>query len=207
MPHVGLLLNKPTLTFDNGEFGSKGWRLSFKSELANAWHQQVELTTDDKFEDLDGTVAFEDADGSEAYKGHGKGSLTFWKGRDDPIDGRPPAYLATIRMPSTDLARLTQTIIDGLPLRSVNIDVPIEYGWQPDGSGKKWDNAANPAVAIEGYRLFFGEAEEEEVLPDPPETAIDHTPKILAELRNVGRTLNYLLYAVIAGAVLIAWSH
>jgi hypothetical protein len=109
-------------------------------------------------------------------------------------------------MPGADLARLTQTMIDGMPLRSVNIEVPIEYGWQPDGSGKKWDNVASPAVEIEGYRLFFGESGEEEVLPDPPEAADDPIPRILAELRNVGRSLNYLLYAVIAAAVLVAWS-
>ncbi|MDX3885399.1 MAG: hypothetical protein QHC65_13320 [Sphingomonas sp.] len=193
------------MTYDNSPFGSNGWRLSFKSQLANAWHQRVELTTEEKFVDLDGTVAFQDADTTEAYHGHQKGSLTYWKGHDDIIQGTPPSYLVNIRLPGADLARLTQTVVDGMPLQSVNIEVPIEYGWEPDGSGKKWDNTANPAVEIESYHLFFDQPEEEEIVPDPPEETIDPHAKILTEVRAIARTSRHVLYAFIAAVVALLW--
>lgn len=121
--------------------------------------------------------------------------------------GTPPSWLVTIRLPGPDLERLIESVTNGLPLRSANIEVPIEHGWQPDGSGKKWDNAAHPLVAIESYRLFFGEPEVEELIPDVIETdpAFQTEMKILKEIGSVAQNTRYILFGVLAAIILLLW--
>jgi hypothetical protein len=208
MAHVGLIVSKPQVTYRDLEYGHEGWRLSFSAKLANSWVQEIELSSGHEFNSLEGTVAFEN-DAKEAYEGHAKGSLTFWEGSDDAISPRPASYLATIRFPAVDLERLMKTLADGLPLRSVNVHIGsgMKYGWQPDGSGKNWDNVANPALEITGYTLYFGEADEEEdeeeVVSDLPDLEIKTDVKVLEAVREVSRNTTHLLYAIIALGFLI----
>jgi hypothetical protein len=197
MPTVSLLIRDPKLTYTNDEFNPGSWRLSFRADLANGYRQHVDLTSDERtMADLDGTVAFE-PDTTEAYMGFEKGSLTYWKGSSDDIHPNPPNYLATLRMPQDDLTSLMKTIADGLPLMSVNISVDdMEYGWEPDGSGKKWDNATKPKIEITGYRLFFGQRDEDDEVHQAVEP-VDQTPeRVLSAIRDVGSRVSYLLYAI-----------
>jgi len=212
MPSIELVVRDPQVTLRDFLSVPEGWRLTYKAGLANAWTQSVDLTTDHDFNDLEGTVAFEDADAREPYKGFAKGSLSYWKGSDDVIFPRPASWLATIRLPSVDLERLMKTVADGLPLASVNIDLDseaegIKNGWEPDGSGKKWDNAAHPALEITGFSLYFGRPQEEELVPDPPEPEIKTDVKVLEAVRAVARNTTYLIYAIIGLAVVIVWRH
>ena len=210
MPSIGLVVRDPQVTFRDFHTAPEGWRFTFKAGLANSWTQSVELTTDHDFNNLDGTVAFEDAGTRDPYMGFAKGSLSFWEGSSDIISPQPPSYLATIRLPSADLERLMRTVADGLPLASINIDLDgsgegIKYGWEPDGSGKKWDNAAHPALEIKGFSLYFGRPQEEELVPDPPEPEIKTDVKVLEAVREVARNTSYLIYAIIGLAAVMVW--
>ncbi|MGJ3646946.1 hypothetical protein ACLB0R_00555 [Sphingomonas sp. GlSt437] len=200
---MDLVTSKPTLNFNNGAFGVNGWRLSFTSELADAWHQEVELTSGERLNDLNGTIVFENADTSEPHMGWAKGSLTYWEGRDDLIDGRAASYLITIRLSNDDLTRLTQSIMTGMLLKKVNIDVPIEYGWQPDGSGKKWDNLAKPRVEIEGYSLILAKLDCEASVADPGEIKDDLKSSQLMDLQRISKTVAYILYALVIVLVVL----
>jgi len=153
MPNVGFILSEPQVTYWDEEYGSDGWRLGFEANLANSYRQHVDLTTDEgDLRNIDGAVSFEPIS-RQAYMGFEKGAMTYWKGFDDV----PPKYLVTLRLPDGELARLMKTIADGSPLLSVNVAVDdMEYGWEPDGSGMKWDNVAKCAIEVKGYRLFFG---------------------------------------------------
>lgn len=199
MPSIGFILGKPQVTFDGSEYGVGGWRLCYDAELANSYHQHVEITTEEgDLQNLKGTIGFEPKS-SPAYMGFEKGSLTYWKGDDDDIDPLPSSYLVTIRMNDDDLARVNDVIASGIPLLSVNISLAydgMELVPAPDGSKKKWDTAAKPALEITGYRLSFGKPEEEEVVPDPPEPAVETDVKILTALRDMKQTFRYILFAL-----------
>jgi len=206
MPSIGLAVSNPVVTYSGNSYGGRGgWRLSFEGVLADSLSHHVDLTTEEKeFSNLAGTVAFEEADGKEPCEGFVKDALTYWKAINDSLDPQPASWLATIHMPSKDLQRLLKTIADSLPLRSVNIDADgLEFGWEPDGSGKKWDNAATPALAIKGYRLFFGSPEKQEILPDPPEPEIQTDLWMLTEAREARKSISYLTYAVIGLIVVL----
>lgn len=205
MPNVGLKVVNPSMTLSHHDQGTKTWRLSFEASLANGWRQSVELTTDHKFEELNGTVDFETTE-IEGYKGFEKGSLSFWHASGDEISPMPPSYLATIRLHPDDHQRLLDMLAGGLPLMSVNIDVPdMSYGWEPDGSGKIWDNAEKPAIEIKGYRLFFGKADAGELLEDLPEPEIQTDAKILTAIRDLKHTSRWTLYAFIALTFVMLW--
>lgn len=205
MPNVSFILSKPQVTYFDFEHGSEGWRLGFEASLANSYRQHVDLTTEDgDLKNLAGTVAFEPIS-KQSYMGFEKGAMTYWKGFDDVIEPLPARYLVTLRLPDEDLARLMKTIADGLPLLSVNVSVDdMAYGWEPDGSGMKWDNATKPAIEVKGFALFFGKHEEKEVVPDAPEPAIETDIKMLTALREIQQGLRYILYTLIAVIVVAA---
>lgn len=204
MPSVGFIVGPPSIVLAKGLIGSDGWRLSFDIQLANSFRQKVSLTTEEEsLSNLDGTVAFVDAS-SEPYLGFANGSLSYWEGYESDFDGAPSRYSVVLRLPSDELQNLRRTIAEGNPLVSMSVRVPdLRYGWQPDGSGKEWDNATNPGLEVDGFALYFGRPEEEEVTPDPPETEVNTEIKSLVALREVHRTLVYILLALVGLIVLV----
>ena len=208
MPDVGLVLGKPQVTYRDEKYFSKGWQLCFEAKLANSFRQHVDLTTEEgDMRNLDGIVSFESTL-KPAYMGFEKGLFSYWQGSNDVITPRPANYLVTLRMADEDLVRLMRTIANGIPLLSVNVSVDeMEYGWEPDGIGKKWDNVANPKIEVKGYSLFFGKHEEEEIVPDLPEPAIETAIKMLKALRGTGQTMRYVLFALVALIVLLITRH
>lgn len=204
MPSVGFIVGKPSLVYRQNLIGSDGWRLGFDIQLANSFRQTVSLSTEEEsLSNLDGSLAFEDNNG-EPYLGFAVGSLSYWEGHDDYIDGHPSSYTLVIRLPPDDLASLRNAIAQGTSLQSVNVRVPgMKYGWQPDGSGKEWDNKANPGLEIDGFALYFGKPEEEEIVPDPPETEVNTEVKSLLALREVHKMLAYILTALVVLLVVI----
>ena len=205
MPSVGFIVGRPSLVFRQGLIGSDGWRLSYDIHLANSFRQKVSLTTEEEsLSNIEGTLAFEDTN-SDPYLGFPAGSLSYWKGRDDDdIDGYPSRYTVVIRLPSDAMQSLRDGIAQGTPLQSVSVRVPgMKYGWQPDGSGKEWDNATNAALEVDGFALHFGQPEEEEVVPDPPETEVNTEVKSLIAIREVHRTLGYIFFALVGLIVLV----
>lgn len=203
MPDIALLVGQPRITFTDSQLLTNGWRLAYRATLAQSWRQRVELASGDDFKQLDGWIGFQDADATEPYLDHKKGTLYFSKGSDTQFYERGPSHTSTIRLPTADLERLLTTIASGVALKSVSIEVSVDYGWEPDGSGKKWDNVARPAVEIEGFQLFFGEPEDEEIITDPPEDAVETDQKSLKQLREIARASRFTLYVVLALGIAI----
>lgn len=204
MVAVSFIVTNPSASFSDQKYGFEGWGISFRAELSNSFRQHVELSSqEEELKNLDGVIRFFDRnpDKTEHQK---KGTIFYWKGSDDNVFPDPPGYTVTIFLEKSDYENINRTIGDGLPLYTVRIDVEgMKYGWEPDGSGKKWDNINNPTLEIEGYTLFFGEPEEEEIVPDPPEPKVDTLPKLLAEVRAVNSKTTY---ALILGASAIILS-
>jgi len=129
-------------------------------------------------------------------------------------------------LPSDDFQQLIANARSGLLPSSISIDLahnifdrssPVEYGWEPDGSGKKWNNRAseNRSIKIEGATFTFellrhlGDRSPEEIAQSEPlspaESMQAHTAivnatllSILSGIRNLG-----IAVAVIGGAILL----
>jgi len=67
----------------------------------------------------------------------------------------PQIYLIW-RLPDDELARFHSLILGGNGPRKAVIFFPhdkLEFGWEPDGSGQKWDNEKTAAVPIDNVRF------------------------------------------------------
>jgi len=65
---------------------------------------------------------------------------------------REPELWLTWRLADIDLAGFHALVLSGKTLRTAVIFLAhgeLEYGWEPDGSGQKWDNEKNPSIPIE----------------------------------------------------------
>jgi hypothetical protein len=195
MASINLKVSRPRLFSDfNAYDDAISWTWGFTVELSNPHHQEVKLTLNESLTNVSGRLGFLDADSSDPHKSFAKGSLSYLKGSDDVISPSGSSFIVSIRLPKNDLDRLTETILNGMSLKSVSIDVPIDYGWAPDGSVMNWDNASHPTVEVEGYRLSFGEAEEQEIEPEPAEDSVDTVAKSLRELRRIKQDIRLAIY-------------
>lgn len=205
MSTISLKLTRPSIGFGNSPYGPSGWTISFSSEQANA-SDEIILTTGGKLSDIDGMVGFQNSETTETYNGHERGTISYWKGSNDVISPRGETYLVSIRLNQSDLERLTGLVTQGFLLRGISIEVPFELGWQPDGSGMEWDNKKNPKAEIEGFRLYFGEAEPDTdddknswIEPVEMESVQSPEVQILSKIsRRVGIIVAMAIFAFIA---------
>ena len=205
MPNISFIVNDPRVTLGHSKYGGGGWTASFGAKQADAHVHHVDLTTEEeKLGNLDATIHFPQMDAAREYDEAQKGQIHYWKGTRDIFFPDPPACTVTIYLPDHDREQMLRTIADGLPLRTVNVNVDgLEYGSEPDGSGKKWDNAAKPTLTINDYTLFFGLQNEEETIADPPEPTIDTDVKMLVALRNLQKSGKYILVTIVSLLILL----
>lgn len=210
MPSIGFTLSDPQLAYSKSIIATDGWRLSFTAELGNSVHQHVDLTTEEgTLDNVDGFLGFQSIEDGSAPEGKGHGTLSYWEGSKDNLFGSHPTYNVELWVSNEQLRRIQQTMADGLPLRGVNVEVSgLQYGWEPDGSGKKWDNAKDKTLQIEGYRLFFGTTlvELTDIEPDAPEPTVETGMKTLVAVRDLQKTVHYIFYALLALVIItIVW--
>jgi hypothetical protein len=154
MPIVNFVLDNAKTAIGSGNLGRPVWLLSFTAHLADACHQHVDLTTDEGgLQNLEGILTFE-ASSSPPYMGFENGFLMYFRAWDDDISPTPASFQMMLRMEESDLFRLMDAVIAGTKLLRVSVSVDqMEYGWEPDGSGMRWDNASHPHIEIGGYQL------------------------------------------------------
>jgi hypothetical protein len=77
----------------------------------------------------------------------------------------------TWRLPDDHLAGFHALVLAGRMPRTAVIFFDhgdeLEYGWEPDGSGQKWDNEKNPSIPIESVRFDLSLQVPSSRLPDP----------------------------------------
>lgn len=76
-----------------------------------------------------------------------------------PGRGEPDSKLHLIwQLPDDHLAAFHALVLAGRTPRQAIVSFPhgaFEFGWEPDGSGQKWDNEKSPAVPIEMVDFLF----------------------------------------------------
>lgn len=169
MPNITLVPTRATLGFSSGDtLTSSGDRpcLSFKVKPEKPWRNEVRLTTGEKFGELDGTVALRAGAPPADWKpirivlspisGREEdvpviGRLGYWEKREDDFDSQPANYLAELWIASDQFTELVFAARAGRLPRFISLEVVgdgIKYGWEPDGSGKEWNNKERPHLVI-----------------------------------------------------------
>lgn len=153
MPNVKLRLENPKLILDQRKY-AKGWNLTLETTLDDDSGQTLNISTDEEFSELLGSVIL-----LVPYKGIGfpkfeKGLLGYIGSHKD-IYGRESrsSFFVEIRLSDDDFDRIIDLVGKRTKFLSLTIDVPIEDWSHPDMDGGKWDNRAQPIVEVKGYQL------------------------------------------------------
>jgi hypothetical protein len=125
---------------------------------------------------------------ANADKDYDHSAMRYYKATVDDLDGHPSSIHFSCYLPPGDFADLLADIRLGITPSSVTVEVDenavdptaaLTYGWEPDGSGKKWNNdkAASGKQAIKIDRLSLtseelqGGYDEEAGRPTAPKLA------------------------------------
>ena len=130
-----------------GEF-EKGYPgLSFKIQLAQG--ESLTLSSGEKSSELDGRVTV--FPGTEEAE---KGTLSYFPARNDEFYAFPPQFIVQTALPLNQFNELLSAAKLGRMPSTISVEIEgMDYDWQPDGSGKKWDNKALPRLAVSSMRF------------------------------------------------------
>lgn len=206
-------VRRPTLRLHQGDFGGRRtWSVGF--ELYLGWHEKVRVTTEEEeLKNLEGGVAFTVRDKSMPKDEWGE--LYYSPGRNDDIMPSPPGYSVFLTLDQSDHDRLVSLVQNGVPLTKLSIKTGkgVKYGWEPDGSGKDWDNEQFPKVKVLGFTLNFG-TDQGDVLDDdvePSKSIFDEAAppdtfkkNALAKLDEVSKGIGWLLALLVFAVVVVA---
>jgi len=178
-------------------------------------------------ETVSGSITIRQARNAEDF---GSNDMRYFERQSFEDSEIPPQIHFHLCLPSDDFQQLITNARGGLLPSSILIELahnlfekpsekpsPIQYGWEPDGSGKKWNNRLeeNRCIKIEGATFNFemlrpvrdrstGEIAESAPL-SPAESMQAQTAiikaallSILSEIRHVG-----LAVAAIGGVILL----
>lgn len=155
--------------------------------------------------------------GMECEGGLARGMLHWLEEFTDDFDYEPEDYQAELYVTQRTFERLHTHAAAGL-LPEVVIDVDgrgIRAGWEPDGSGRDWDNKEHPSVEIAWFRFDYplNKPEQDDgdtghaevvVVPEPPLTSAQFSQGI-EKLLALGKELKSAVWwvAALVAAVLI----
>jgi hypothetical protein len=111
--------------------------------------ESIKLSSDEKFEDLDGRLMVFPDVGESHENPNGFGTLHYLAARDDDFHPFPPRFIVQTPIPAGHFDELLSAAKFGRIPSKISVDIEgMEYDWQPDGSGKKWDNKASPRLPV-----------------------------------------------------------
>ena len=222
MPIFDLTATSAKLTNSFGEpfIGTTDrWRLTLAVKMG--WLDRLTLATGEDPRELVlylnfihanvGERSFLDVKGQEPRKGIGV--LHYLKGRKGDFDSTPPTLIFENYVTNQQMDQLVAMAMVGRYPTSLTVsvadDAGIKYGWEPDGSGKEWDNQTYPRVAIEAVSF--------EVPVSPPgvedngsgsesgKPVAQTEVELLAALNTITRLLQWLLGAAIVLGLSLLW--
>lgn len=132
---------------------------------------------------------------------------------DHPEYGSPAAFSAHVGLPRETITDLLSAWNAGKTISSITLEIDdLDYGWEPDGSGKVWDTEVkhktvrNARVLIKDAQTT-GDDDEDEVIETPvPDTPTRRDLQQLGDqLKSIEKAAHYILAAVVFAAFVLAF--
>lgn len=121
--------------------------LSFQVHLIS--EQDIELTSEENFDDLDGRIAVLPEIETTEDRGNGIGTMSYFGSMKTDFDTFPSKYIVDVCVPKPQFDQLVAAAHAGRIPSNISIYVDeIEIGWAPDGSVMKWDNRKSPKLKV-----------------------------------------------------------
>ena len=172
-----------------------------------ASREKVILSTEENFEELEGHLSIFEKRSEEQNEDEIIGSIQYTE-ESVAIDMHHAAcYTIYIYLPKPRFELLLAAVSRGQQPSEIMIDVAeggIRYDWQPDGSGKVWDNKTTPELLLKSATFFTPltgvDTLDERVWEDgmPPSKAqLNELKQSLAELKICFKWLLILVASIL----------
>jgi hypothetical protein len=193
-----------------GEYATPG--LSYRVRLGR--EQSITLTTDEKFAELDGSITLYPDDTEAAFKAEEKaiGVFGYFAAQSDFEYSFPANYLVQVTVPRAHFDQLVAAARYGRIPSDLSVDVEgMSYDWQPDGSGKKWDNKATDHLSVSSFKytlpFFVPETTDQHETPLPSEEAMPPTrAQIRAQFDQLVQRIDRQTTAIQSGIRSLFWA-
>jgi hypothetical protein len=195
------------------------WRLTLAVQIRR--DESLKLQTGEKENELEIHFSFkrQTQDELDFLKTRGEGfdkaigGVHYFAASTHDFGSHPAALMFEIMVDDPEMETLLQLAANRLYPSALNVTVEgMDYDWQPDGSGKKWDNIARPILPITAADFTLPisepptESDEEDSFdpspaPRPPESALP----FLKEISQRILLMMYLLAAIAAAVIWKKW--
>lgn len=197
-----------------GEFG--GGNLSFRVKLSEG--ETVSLSSGDSLENLEGRVTIKPNSGEAKEKENGIGSIWYFTASDDGLSRYPASYIVEAMLPPDQFIELVSAAQIGRIPSVIQVSAEgMSYDWQPDGSGKKWDNKESNVLPVTSINFIVplvssdqGELLEarlsDQLLPATRLQVGELAERLNSQITEIDKTLKYIFWAIIVlGGLLVIW--
>jgi hypothetical protein len=162
------------------------------------------LATEEDFDKLDGVLRLVEHEGEEPTNDNPTGWL-YYTPEIDQVDFHHKAtYTIDVKLPKARFEALLTAVNQGRLPSEISITIAgMSYDWQPDGSGKIWDNKNNPQIPIRAMFFivplvgpdpldFLDDRNAEDTMP-PSRAQLNQVISDLAQLRGKLESMSWLL--------------
>lgn len=193
---------------------TEGSYLSFRVRLSG--NESVTLSTGESFDDLNGRVTVKPDRGEQREQEKQVGSVHYLEAFDDDIHPQPASYIVQATLPPNRFIELLSAAQFGRVPSEISVSIEgMEYDWQPDGSGKKWDNKNSPYLPVSSVNFLVpllpfkqGEQTEmshaEQLLPATRQQAEKIIESLDRRIAGVDEKLKQIIWAIVVlGGLLV----
>ncbi len=170
--------------------------------------ESVKLATDEEFNKLEGVLRLIEQKSEETEDAKPIGWMTYVPEFSSDLDFHKATYQLDIRIPRRRFELLVSTVSQGRMPSGISINVQgMSYDWQPDGSGKIWDNKKCPQLPIRSLSIgapligrdprdFLDDRNEEDSMP-PSRAQINELISNLQELKSALKSVPWKLTCIL----------
>jgi hypothetical protein len=201
MAIIELNASDPKFYGSRSKDGTTASRVSFSSRLGGSLGHEVSLKVGvGDLRELRGTITF----ATDAAT-HGNGSLTYSDTKGHGFFPPSHTYYVYLLIGPNELDHVHTMALSGMSLSVTVSSQGLTYGSAPDGSAVEWDNEANPEITVDSYTYQFEREDEyeEPAYVEPVAAPVDHTPALVAAVRETNRLVGMLL--VVVFVAVLAW--
>lgn len=182
--------------------------------------ESVKLATEEDFDKLDGVLRLVEQEGEEPINENE--NPIGWLYYTPEIDGvdfhHKAAYTVDVKLPRPRFEALLTAVNQGRLPSEISITTEgMSYDWQPDGSGKIWDNMSTPQVPIKAMFFivplvgpdpldFLDNRNAEDTMP-PSRAQLNQVISDLAQLRRKLESMTWLLILLAFFLAAIIWHY
>lgn len=170
--------------------------------------ESVKLATEEDFNEMVGVLRLIEQEGEEPANDKPIGWMSYVGEFHDDLSHEKACYQLDVKIPRRRFNALMVAVNQGKLPSQISVETEgMIYDWQPDGSGKVWDNKTSPQIPIVSIwfitpliggdpRDFLDDRSPEDGMP-PSRAQLNQVTFVLNELKTKFESVHSELYWVV----------